>query len=203
MRLYVKPAAPSVLKVQIFEDECGHSIEEIDVADTRAPEFLAKNPFGTVPVLETDLGETLSESLTICRYLDRQWNSGLFGRSDDERLRIELWERRAELLLYIPAIEYVHQMHPMFAGRIEQHPEWGKVLATRAQRALGGFNEQLEKMQFVAGDRFSIADITAFVGVSAFVAFGAVDPSSFVALTRWSGAVGARPAMKRLHALTN
>ena len=202
MKLYVKTPAPSVLKVQIFLDECAHSLKEVEVPDTRSPEFLAINPFGTVPVLETDSGEMITESLTICRYLDRQWDTGLFGEREDERLQVELWERRAELLLYVPAIEYVHQVHPMFAARVEQHPEWAKVLAARAGHALARFNEQLEKAPFIAGDAFSIADITAFLGISGFVAFGVTDLSQVPALERWAGAVGARPSMERLRTLT-
>jgi len=202
MKLYVKIPAPSVLRVQIFLDECGQSLDEIEVEDTRSPAFLEINPFGTVPVLETDAGETISESLTICRHLDRQWQTGLFGGTERERLEIELWERRAELLLYVPAIEYVHQMHPMFAGRIEQHPEWAKVLAERARRTLSIFNERLEQTQFIAGDSFSIADITAFLGVSAFAGFGVIDLAELPALARWAGAVGVRPSMERLRTLT-
>jgi glutathione S-transferase len=202
VKLYVKTPAPSVLKVQIFLDECAQSLEEVEVPDTSSPEFLAINPFGTVPVLETDSGEMITESLTICRYLDRQWDSGLFGQQEDERLRVELWERRAELLLYAPAVEYVHQVHPMFAARVEQHPEWAKVLAARAMHALARFNEQLEKTRFIAGDAFSIADITAFLGISGFVAFGVADLSKVPALERWAGAVGARPSMERLRTLT-
>jgi len=155
-----------------------------------------------VPVLETDSGEMISESLTICRLLDRQWPTGLFGGTEGERLHVELWERRAELLLYVPAIEYVHQMHPMFASRVEQHPEWAKVLAERARRALAIFNERLEHTQFIGGDTFSIADITAFLGVSAFAAFGAVDLAEFPALARWAEAIGGRPSMARLRTLT-
>jgi glutathione S-transferase len=202
MKLYVKTPAPSALRVQIFVDECGQSIEEVEVGDTRAAEFLGKNPFGTVPVLETNSGKMISESLTICHYLDREWSSDLFGGTEDERLDIELWERRAELLLYIPAIEYVHQTHPMFAGRIDQHPEWAEALAARARQALAIFNQQLGPKQFFAGDAFSVADITAFLGASAFAAFGAVDLSGFPALARWAGGVGARPSMERLRALT-
>src|SRR4051794_33212888 len=79
LKLHVKTPAPSALRVQVFLDECARSLEEVEVPDTRSPEFLKINPFGTVPVLETDLGEMISESLTICRYLDRQWDTGLFG----------------------------------------------------------------------------------------------------------------------------
>lgn len=202
MRLYVKTPAPSVLKVLIFADESGHALEELEVTDVRSAEFLKLNPFGTVPVLETDTGEPISESLTICRYLDRIWDSGLFGRTAHEKLQVELWERRADLQLYTPAVEYVHQVHPMFAGRIEQHPEWAKVLAGRAQRSAEVFGEQLNGHKFIASDSFSMADITGFLGLSAFAAFGAVDMARLPSLRRWSEEIGARPSMQRLRILS-
>lgn len=201
MKLYVKIPAPSVLRVQIFLDECGQSLDEIEVEDTRSSAFLKINPFGTVPVLETDAGEMISESLTICRYLDRQWQTGLLGNTSVEQLQVELWERRSELLLYVPAIEYVHQMHPMFADRIERHPEWAKVLAGRARRTMAIFNDQLEDSRYIAGNSFSIADITAFLGVSAFAGFGVVDLGEFLSLARWTGEISTRPSMERLRTL--
>jgi glutathione S-transferase len=202
MRLYVKNPAPSVLKVQIFADECGKVLEEVEVPDTRSREFRKINPFGTVPVLQTVSGEMVAESLIICRYLDRLWNCGLFGDNEASALRVDLWERRADLLLYIPAVEYVHQTHPMFADRTEQHAEWAKVLAERAQAALGAFDRQLGKHEFLAGDRFSMADITDFLGISAFRAFRAIDLSECEAIRRWADGVGARPSMSRLASLS-
>lgn len=202
MRLYVKTPAPSVLKVLIFADESGHELEAIEVVDSRAEDFLEINPFGTVPVLETDSGEPISESLTICRYLDGLWDTGLFGRTAAERLQTEMWERRADLQLYSPAIEYVHQIHPTFAGSVEQHPEWAKVLAERAQRTAGIFSRQVEHHHFLAGDRFSMADITGFLGVSIFAAFNAIDMAQLTGLRRWSKEVGTRSTMQRLRALS-
>jgi len=191
-----------VLKVQIFLDECGRSLQEVEVADTRSTDFLAINPFGTVPVLETDSGELIAESLTICRFLDRQWQTGLFGRSEQELLQAELWERRSDFLLYSPAIEYVHQAHPMFADHIDQHPDWAQVLAGRARNAMAAFSQRLGETRFLAGDAFTMADITAFLGASAFAGFGKIDLAQYAGLTRWSKEVGARPSMERLRALT-
>jgi len=178
------------------------STSSIEVADASSPDFLAINPFGTVPVLETEAGEHIAESLTICRFLDRQWQTGLFGRSEQEQLHAELWERRSDLLLYSPAIEYVHQAHPMFAGHVDQHPDWARVLAERGRKAMAVFNRRLDEARFLAGDAFTMADITAFLGVSAFAGFGKIGLGQYTGLSRWSEEVGARPSMERLRALT-
>ena len=201
MRLFIKTPAPSALRVQIFLDECDRSIETIDVTDTGAVEFRRMNPFGTVPVLETDGGNFVSESLTICRYLDAIWNTRLFGRSLDERVPVEMWERRAEFQLLAPAMEYVHQTHPMFGGGIHQNHEWASAIAERVRKVAPLFNERLNHSPFLGGDAFSIADITGFMGLGAFATFGVLDLSSMSALRRWSEAIGSRSSMQRLRSL--
>ena len=201
MRLFVKAPAPSALRVQIFLDEFGRSIQTIDVTDTGAAEFKRMNPFATVPVLETDGGNFVSESLTICRYLDAIWNTRLFGSSLDERVQIEMWERRAEFQLLAPAMEYVHQTLPMFAGGVHQNREWASAIAERVRRVAPLFNERLNHSPFLGGDAFSIADITGFMGLAAIAAFGVLDLSSMSALRRWSEAIGSRSSMQRLRSL--
>lgn len=201
MRLYVKGQAPNALKVLIFVAECGRTIDTEEIADARSPEFLRMNPFGTVPVLATDTGEFISESLTICRYLDDLWGRpGLFGGTANERLQVELWERRAELQLFIPGIEYVHHTHPAFAGMIKQQSAYADLLATRARAMLAAFEDRLGGSRYLAGDFFSMADITAFLGLSALVAFGAMEAPPAEPLARWLEEVGQRPSMGLLRA---
>jgi len=82
MRLYVKTSAPSALKVLIFCDESGRSVEQVEVDDPRSTKFLGLNPFGTVPVLVTDSGRPIAESLTISeRTVDRHV-SNIFTKLD-------------------------------------------------------------------------------------------------------------------------
>jgi len=201
MRLYVKTSAPSALKVLIFCDESGRSVEQVEVDDPRSTKFLGLNPFGTVPVLVTDSGRPIAESLTICRYLDRKWKSGLFGQDDEEVLQVEVWERRAELQFYVPAIDRFHLMQSMSGDEAGHDGEAAKRLASRVQRAAGIFNEQLELNRFVAGERFTAADITAFLGVSGLIALGAIDLSQFNGLRRWSEETGSRSSMNTLRAI--
>lgn len=201
MRLFIKTPAPSALRVQIFLDECDRTIETIDVTDTGAVEFTRMNPLGTVPVLETDSGKFVSESLTICRYLDAIWSTRLMGWSPDERVQVEMWERRAEFQLFAPAMEYVHQTHPMFAGGFHQNREWASAIAERVRKVAPVFNERLDHSPFLGGDAFSIADITGFMGLAAFAAIGVLELLSMPALRRWSEAIGSRSSMQRLRSL--
>jgi glutathione S-transferase len=201
MRLFIRTPAPSALKVLIFADECRRHLDTVEVADLMSPDFLAMNPFGTVPVLETNAGEFISESLTICRYLDQFWAAGLFGGEARDEFEIELWERRAELRLFDPAIEYLHQTHPMFAETHKQQPDVATSLASRARSAMEVFDRQLQARRFIAGGRFSAADITGFLGVFTFASFGVVDLFPLIGLRRWFEEVAARPSMGRLQAL--
>jgi len=191
MRLHVKMPAPSALKVLLFAAEAGQELETVEV-DTRSPGFARMNPFRTVPVLETDSG-FIGESLTICRYLDRHWgDTGLFGHSVGDQFEIEQWERRAELMLFVPSIEYAHHTLPMFARTILQQPDYAKLLAARARNVINIFEREMRNRPYVAGSDFSIADITAFIGITTFVALGACGLPEAGSLQSWKAAIDGR-----------
>jgi glutathione S-transferase len=196
VRLYITPFAPNAMRVQIFMLEKGIAADIIDVSATQHGEYLKINPLGQVPALALEDGEVITESLTICEYLDAI--SGppfLFGTTAEERARIGMWERRAELGLFIPSIAFGHHTHPMFTGKIEQHGDWAQSLVPNAIRAVDLFADQLDRTQFVVGDEISAADFTAALGYFGLIAFGAIPASSRSSLERWSQAMMARPSM--------
>lgn len=196
MRLYIAPFAPNAMRVQIFMLEKSIAADVIDVSASIHGEYLKINPLGQVPALELDSGEIITESLTICQYLDEvSAPPRLFGATAEERARIGMWERRAELALFIPSIEYGHHTHPMFAGQITQHPEWAKSLVPKALRMIDLMADQLEKTAYLAGNEVSAADFTAALGYFALIAFGAIPPSAHPLLQRWSQAMMSRPSM--------
>jgi glutathione S-transferase len=200
MRLYITPYAPNALRVQIFMLEKGIAADVIDVSASVQGEYLKINPLGQVPALELDNGEIVTESLTICKYLDEVSGSPqLFGDSAEERARIGMWERRAELALFIPSVEYGHHTHAMFAGRIVQHPEWAKSLVPKALRMISLMAGQLDRTAFLAGDQLSVADLTAALGYFGLVAYGAIPPTDHASVQRWSTAMITRPSMAPLH----
>jgi glutathione S-transferase len=199
MRLYVTPFAPNVMRVQTLMLEKGISAEVIDVSASLKDEYLNVNPLGQVPALELDSGEFITESLIICRYLDEvSAEPRLFGSTPEQRAHIGMWERRAELALFIPSVEYGHHTHPMFAGMIEQHPGWAKSLVPKAQRMIDLMAGQLGRTGFLAGDEVSAADFTAALGYFALIAFGAIPPSDHPSVQRWSAVMIARPSMAPL-----
>jgi len=196
MRLYVTPFAPNAMRVQIFMLEKNIPADIIDVSATQHGEYLKINPLGQVPALALDDGEVFTESLTICQYLDAVFGAPfLFGVSPEERARVGMWERRAELSLFIPSVEYGHHTHPMFAGKLEQHADWAQSLVPNAIRAVDLIADQLDRTLFVAGDELSAADFTAWLGYFGLVAYGAVPASTRQSIQRWAQAMMARPSM--------
>jgi glutathione S-transferase len=142
MRLYIRPIAPNALKVLIFVAERGIEVETVDVGGLSDEEYGRVSPLRTVPVLETDGGLSIAESLTICQYLDETApGPSLFGDGLEERTLAAMWERRAELMLVDPAIQYGHHCQPMFAGRLEQFPDWARAYVEQSAKLLALMEE--------------------------------------------------------------
>jgi len=169
MRLYVRRTAPNALKVLVFAAEREITLDIVDVDALSLKEFRCISPLGIVPALVTRNGSVLTESLTICRYLD-EVSPGelLFGHSAEERATIGMWERRSELMLLNPAIDYIHHTLPEFTQVTRQFPAWARQDAlSAAERLLPLMEAQLLRNRYLAGNRFSAADITAYFGCSA------------------------------------
>ncbi len=201
MKLHDNASAPNPRRVRIFLAEKGMSIPvaQVDIAnaENRGAEFRAKNPFGQVPVLELDDGTFISESVAICRYLEEvQPEPALFGVGARERALVEMWNRRAELELTQQVFFCFQNTHDFFKGRLTQVPEFGAVAKQRAEAAFGVLDAALADQRFLAGERFSIADITALVGID----FGRVvkirPAPEHENVARWHAELSARPSAK-------
>ena len=117
-------------------------------------------------MLELDDGSYLSESVAICRYLEGlQPEPNLLGRDPREQAEIERWNRRMELELFAPIARTVQNTNSIFQGRFKQFPEYGEAQRAVVYQRLERMDHELEGHEFVACDRFTIADITALVGI--------------------------------------
>jgi glutathione S-transferase len=203
MKFYDFPGAPNPRRLTIFIAEKGLKIptEQVNILQGggRTAEFLKKNPFGGIPVLELDDGAYLAESVAICRYLEGLHpEPNLMGKDYREQAFIEMWNRRAELGLFGTIGRAFQNTSPLLAAFVgKQFPEYGAAQLAAANQSLAVLDAQLKGKEFVAGSRFTIADITAFVAIE----FGAqtvglkLDPA-LTEVARWYQSVAARPSTK-------
>jgi glutathione S-transferase len=201
VKLLDSATAPNPRRVRIFLAEKGISVPvvQVDIAksENRSDAFRAKNPFGQLPVLELDDGTCISESVAICRYFEEvQPEPPLFGVGAKQRALVEMWNRRTELELSMPIFQCFQNTHEFMKGRRPQVPEFGAVSKQRAEGALALFDRMLSDRRFLAGDRFSIADITAQVAID-FGRVVKIRPAPEQAnVLRWHAEVSARPSAK-------
>jgi glutathione S-transferase len=202
MKLYSLKNGVNPRRVRIFlaEKRVAIPIEEFDMesAGHKAPAFLAKNPLGTLPVLELDDGTLIAESVAICRYFEESIpEPPLFGRSILERAQVEMWNRRLELELLLPTIDVFIHTHPYWVGRRRQVGEWGEARRVQVVERMRWLDSELRDRQFIGVDRYNIADITAQVAL--LTARGALKlaiPDDHKNLTRWWNAVSTRPSAR-------
>ena len=202
VKLYNHSLAPNPRRVRIFaaEKNIELSLEDVDIlaGQSRTPEFLAKNSSGGVPVLELDDGSYLSESVAICRYLEGlNPEPNLLGRDLREQTEIERWNRRMELELFAAIGRTVQNTSSIFQGRFKQFPDYGEAQRAVVHQRLERMDRELNGQQFVAGDRFTIADITALVAIDIGGRLADIKIApELTHLSRWHQAVSSRPSAK-------
>ena len=201
MKLYDSAMAPNPRRVRIFLAEKGIDVplEQVDIgkAENRKEPFLAKNPMGTLPVLELDDGTHIAESIAICRYFEAlQPDPPLLGVDAKDIAVVEMWNRRMEIEVFNMITGCFRNTHDFFKGRIPQVPEWGEVCRGAAEKRLAWLDEVLADREFIAGERLTVADITALCGID----FGRITKIGIQPeqknLTRWHEAVSSRPSAK-------
>jgi glutathione S-transferase len=202
VKLYDSFRAPNPRRVRwVMAEKGAGDIEIIDVdlfkGEHKTRDYLAKAGAPNVPALELDDGTTITESLAICRYLESVYpEPNLFGRDAKETAVIEMWTRRAEMMVGNPLMQAVRHSHPALAALETQVPEVAENNRMVGERSLRLFDEHLAKQPFIAGDRITMADIVAIVGVefARMVKFRL--PEDLTNLVRWREAMLARDAAK-------
>jgi glutathione S-transferase len=174
MKLYTFAPAANALRVEMFLREKELKLETISV-NVREDELFKEpynsmNPFNCIPFLELENGTIITETISICRYLDEQFNSSkLFGNDKEERAIIDMWNRRIELDGFLPLLHSVRNKTSFFKGKvvpgtrtsITQSPEIVERGIEMFDILLNRIEPHLSKNKFLLGDKFSIADITS------------------------------------------
>lgn len=193
---------PARIRIALAEKNLTDRVEFITIdvpgGEHRKPAFLAKNPAGAVPVLELEDGTTIAECTAITEYLDTiDGDPVLTGRGARERAVIHMMQRRAEAGLLDAVATYFHHATPGLGPHIEtyQNREWGERNRERAIAGMRYLDDVLGRQTYVAGPRFSVADITAFAGLI-FADFAKIPvPTECGNLQAWRARVAARPSI--------
>jgi len=202
MKLYDTPLAPNPRRVRWVMAEKG--IEDIEIVtlnliagDQRKPDYVAKTGLPLAPVLEFDDGTCVGESIAICRYLESRYpEPNLFGRDPQETAVIEMWMRRAELMVAHPLMIGVRHTHPAMAALEQQDAAVGSSNIEGGLRGLKVLDRRLADREWLAADRLTIADIVGFIGLDFGRMIKLRPPEELTHVVRWHAAMSARPAAK-------
>ena len=205
MKLFDVTIAPNPRRVRIFIAEKGMDIEyqQVDMrgGEHKQADFLRMNPSGKIPVLETDDGEHIAESVAICRYLEAlQPEPNLFGATPLELGKVEMNNRILELELWSQiGVSWVNGpvVAKLAAGRFKQNPQAKETSDANTRRFYERLNRELGERPYMAGDRFTVADITGMTAIDfASEMVGLKPDDDLTQLWDWHERVSARPSAK-------
>jgi glutathione S-transferase len=204
MKIYDIENFPNPMRVRIAlaEKQAIDKVQFINVdvmaGEHRLDNFLAKNPLAGVPVLELDDGTIISECTAITEYIDLHIQGiSLTGESAKQRAVIQMMQRRAEIMVLDAVAGYFHHATTGLGEQLEtyQNEDWGLKQKQRAIEGFNYFNSLLSNQDYVAGSRYSMADITLYAGL-AFADFAHVSiPEDCSHLIQWRNRISQRPAI--------
>ena len=201
MKIYEFTGAPNPRRVRVFLAEKGINVpyQQVNLftADNRKPEFLKINPMGGLPVMELDDGTQIAESVAICRYFEEtKPEPRLMGVDAKDKAVVEMWNRRMEFEILSMTAGAFRNTSDFFKGRIPQVKEYGEVCRNAALKRLEWLDTVLADREFIAGPRYTIADITALIGIDFGRTTGIKVQENQKNLARWHQAVSSRPSAK-------
>jgi len=211
MKIFDIPGFPNPLRIRIVlaEKNLASKVEFIKVdlpaAEHKQAAFLAINPTGTVPVLQLDDGTYISECTAITEYLDNlDGNPVLTGKSPKEKALVHMMQKRAESELIDAVGIYFHHATPGLGPALQAYKspdwegrrEWGERSRDKAVAGMRYFDKVLTAQPYVAGESFSMADITVWAGL-VFAGFANIRvPEECTALLNWRQTVDKRSSVK-------
>jgi glutathione S-transferase len=201
MKIYDFTQAPNPRRVRVFLAEKGINVpyQQVNIAagENRKPEFLKINPMGGLPVLELDDGTHIAESVAICRYFEEtKPEPRLMGLDAKDKAIVEMWNRRMEFEILMMTAGAFRNTSDFFKGRIPQVKEYGEICRSAAIKRLEWLDTVLAGREFIAGARYTIADITALIGIDFGRLTGIRVEDNQKNLARWYQAVSSRPSAK-------
>ena len=200
MKLYDGGRAPNPRRVRIFLAEKGIEVPLVPVdmgaMGHRSPEVASRNPLRRLPVLELDDGTVITESVAICRYFEEtDPEPPLFGTGAVGKAKVEMWQRRMELNFLSAVASAFRHLHPaMKEWEVPQIAEWGEANKPKVLDFLAFLDRELADREFIAGDTFSIADITVMIGIDFMKPARIAVPDECANVRRWYAAVASRPS---------
>ena len=208
MKLYVSPRAPNPRRVQMFLAEKGIDLAaagielvnvDLNAQEHKSAAFRAKSPLARIPALEFDDGRVLTETRAICTWIEGQHpEPNLMGVDATERAFIEMADRRVEWYFLLPIANCVRHTHPGLAPLEQpQFPDFGRSQGEKLRETAAWLDAELQRQPWMAGERFTIADITAFCAIefAKLMRFNAGE-QGFSALQAWRDRVAQRPAAR-------
>jgi len=208
MKFYDCTTAPSPRRVRIFLAEKGITVPTVQV-DLRnneqlTPEFRAINPDATVPSLELDDGTRINDAVGICVYFEALHpRPALMGETTEEKALVASWQRQVERNGFYAVMEAFRNATPGLKGRAlpgphdyEQIPALAERGRLRVQHFYEQMDAQLAQSEFIAGPRYSIADITALITIDFAARAKMPIPADCAHVQRWHTQVSARPSAK-------
>lgn len=200
MKLYDTPRTPNPRRVHIFMAEKGIDIPRVVVnlgaMEHKGEAYAQVTPVQRVPALELDDGTVIAELVAICRYLEELHPApALFGHDARSRALVEMWNRHVEFYLAQPIFSAFRHINPAMAAMEQpQIAEWGEANKTKALDFMRVLDKELAGREFIAGDAFSLADITAICVIDFGKVAKVAVPEGLTHLNRWRAAVSARPS---------
>lgn len=200
MKLY-QSIGPNPRVVLMFLEEKGAAIDrafvDIMAGENRQPAFTALNPFGQLPLMELDDGSHLSESTAICAYIEEKFPTpALIGSTAEERAVTNMLVRRLDYDVVAPMTTAFRGSEglPMFQNRLRCLPEAADGLKACVRDGLAAFDTLLAGKTWLAGDRFTLADILLYCLTEFGKMVGQPTPDDLAHLAAWSARVAERPS---------
>ena len=204
MILYSSKLAPSPLKVLIFLKEKG-ILDQVKIIDLdlgklehKTPEYKAIAPNSRVPALKLDDDTIILETTAICRYLESLYpEPNLFGENPIEIASIEMWYSRVTYELMVPLMHGFRHTHPHMSQMENQNQEYGLAQRELAVKSLDIYNDIIASREYIAGERFTYADIQMVTSLQFLVRLNKLDLKDYNNLNEYINQVSSKPSFSK------